>query len=95
MLMETQSLDLFAGARSGWRLHRLEMQNWGTFHQRVHRLSPEGAWSLVVGQNGSGKSTAIDALRTLLVPPRLLRRSYNDAAGESKGMDRTRGSDPW
>lgn len=79
-----------AGGQAGWRLHRLEMQNWGTFHQRVHRLSPEGAWSLLVGQNGSGKSTAIDALRTLLVPPRLLRRSYNDAAGDSKGMDRTR-----
>ncbi len=92
--MEAQPTDLFDGSRSGslpgWRLHRLEMQNWGTFHQRVHRLSPEGAWSLLVGQNGSGKSTAIDALRTLLVPPRLLRRSYNDAAGESKAMDRTR-----
>ncbi len=92
--MEAQPSDLFDGSRGGglpgWRLHRLEMQNWGTFHQRVHRLSPEGAWSLLVGQNGSGKSTAIDALRTLLVPPRLLRRSYNDAAGESKAMDRTR-----
>lgn len=83
--------DLAAGPdRAGWRLHRMEMQNWGTYHQRIHRLTPEGGWSLLVGQNASGKSTAIDALRTLLVPPRLLRQSYNDAAGESKSMDRTR-----
>jgi len=90
MLTEIPPPNFVDGPRPGWRLHRLEMQNWGTFHHRVHRLSPEGAWSLLVGQNGSGKSTAIDALRTLLVPPRLLRRSYNDAAGESKSMDRTR-----
>ena len=76
--------------RPGWRLRRLEMQNWGTFHWKVHRLIPDLGWSLVVGQNGSGKSTAIDALRTLLVPPRLLRRSYNDAAGEKRPVDRSR-----
>jgi uncharacterized protein YPO0396 len=48
---------------------------------------------LLIGDNGSGKSTAIDALRTLLVPPRLL--NYNDASGDgrrSAGRDRTRRS---
>lgn len=78
-----------APPRLGWRLARLEMQNWGTFHRKVHRLMPEGCWSLVVGENGSGKSTAIDALRTLIVPPRLLRLSYNDASTGGRG-DRTR-----
>jgi uncharacterized protein YPO0396 len=64
----------------GFRLKRLEILNWGTFHGKVHILAPDGRWSLLVGENGSGKSTAVDALRTLLVSPRLLQGSYNDAA---------------
>ncbi|HOC53992.1 MAG TPA: SbcC/MukB-like Walker B domain-containing protein [Verrucomicrobiota bacterium] len=79
------------GALAGFRLKRLEMLNWGTFHGKVARLTPEGKWTLLVGVNGTGKSTAADALRTLLVPPRLL--NYNDASGErKKGKDRTRKS---
>jgi uncharacterized protein YPO0396 len=74
----------------GFRLRRLEMLNWGTFHDKVAVLAPEGYWTLLVGENGSGKSTAVDALRTLLVPPRLL--NYNDASGEQKRRDRTRRS---
>ncbi len=74
----------------GWRLRRLEMHNWGTFHGKVSSLFPDERWTLLVGENGSGKSTAVDALRTLLVPPRLL--NYNDASGEQKRRDRTRRS---
>jgi uncharacterized protein YPO0396 len=79
----------------GFRLKRLEIFNWGTFHGKVHVLAPEGAWTLLVGENGSGKSTAVDALRTLLVPPRLLQGSYNDAARdvtEKRRSDRSRRS---
>lgn len=80
------------GARPlpGFRLRRLEMLNWGTFHGKVASFFPEDRWTLLVGENGSGKSTAVDALRTLLVPPRLL--NYNDASGEQKRKDRTRRS---
>ena len=74
----------------GWRLRRLEMLNWGTFHGKVAAFFPDDRWTLLVGENGSGKSTAVDALRTLLVPPRLL--NYNDASGEQKKKDRTRRS---
>ena len=74
----------------GWRLHLLELVNWGTFGgDRIHSLAPEGGWSLLVGENGSGKSTAIDALRTLLAPRTLLRGSFNDAAGGQNRKDRT------
>lgn len=66
----------------GFRLKRLELLNWGTFNRRVNILAPEGGWTLLVGDNGSGKSTAVDALRTLLVPPRLLALSYNDSGKE-------------
>jgi len=77
----------------GFRLDRLELWNWGTFHGQAQVLKPSCGWALLIGDNGSGKSTAIDALRTLLVPPRLL--NYNDASGDgrrSAGRDRTRRS---
>jgi uncharacterized protein YPO0396 len=77
----------------GFRLERLELLNWGTFHADVQTFEPDGDWTLLIGDNGSGKSTAIDALRTLLVPPRML--NYNDAAGDGRrvgGRDRTRRS---
>ena len=75
----------------GFRLRRLEMLNWGTFHEKVAVLVADGRWTLLVGENGSGKSTAVDALRTLLVPPRLL--NYNDNSSDQKRKgDRTRHS---
>ena len=77
-------------APGGWRLHRLEMANWGTFGEgHIHALAPEGGWTLLVGENGSGKSTAVDALRTLLAPRMALAHSFNDAAGGQKKKDRT------
>ena len=88
--MHNREPDARALPRPGFRLRRLEMLNWGTFHQKVAVLDPECGWTLVVGENGSGKSTAVDALRTLLVPPRLL--AYNDASGDQKRRDRTRRS---
>ncbi|MFN0126920.1 MAG: ATP-binding protein [Verrucomicrobiales bacterium] len=87
--MSERQLTL-GGGPPGWRLHRLEMANWGTFGgARVHQLCPDGGWTLLVGENGSGKSTAIDALRTLLAPRAQLRGSFNDAAGGQGRRDRT------
>jgi uncharacterized protein YPO0396 len=62
----------------GFRLKRLEMLNWGTFNGSVQRMIPDCRWTMLVGVNGTGKSTAADALRTLLVPP--ARTTYNDAS---------------
>ncbi len=70
---------------SGFRLHQLEVYNWGTFDSsqgQVHSVVPRGRTSLLVGQNGSGKSTLVDALLTLLVPSGI--RNYNVAAGAKK-----------
>ena len=77
---ETLGLD-FAGSdqRTGFRLQRLEVFNWGTFHNRVWSLQPGGDNSLLTGDIGSGKSTLVDALTTLLVPAQ--RITYNKAAG--------------
>jgi len=63
----------------GFRLGRVEVLNWGTFHARVWRIEPGGENALLTGDIGSGKSTLVDALTTLLVPPRKI--TYNKAAG--------------
>ena len=55
----------------GFRLQRLEIYNWGTFHGRVWAIEPHGGTALLTGANGSGKSTLVDALLTLLVLPGL------------------------
>jgi uncharacterized protein YPO0396 len=71
--------------RAGFRLHKLEVYNWGTFDSTgggVHAVRPAGQTALLIGQNGSGKSTLVDALLTLLVRPVV--RNYNVAAGAGK-----------
>ncbi|MBB5868553.1 uncharacterized protein YPO0396 [Allocatelliglobosispora scoriae] len=68
-----------ADRQLGWRLHRLEVRNWGTFDERVWSLALDGASGLLTGDIGSGKSTLVDAVTTLLLPAH--RISYNKAAG--------------
>ena len=76
----TLDLDFVADdSRVGFRLQRLEVLNWGTFDQRVWRLPLDGRNGLLTGDIGSGKSTLVDALTTLLVPAH--RVAYNKAAG--------------
>lgn len=72
-------LGLFDEQQTGFRLQRLQVYNWGTFHHRVWTLPMEGRNGLLTGDIGSGKSTLVDAITTLLVPPQHV--SYNKAAG--------------
>ena len=85
--MESGMLD-FSGQeeRSGFRLHRLEVYNWGTFNVKVRTLQPGGDNALLTGDIGSGKSTLVDAVTTLLVPAN--RVAYNKAAG-AESRERT------
>lgn len=79
---ELQSLGLdFLGddTLSGFRLMRLEVLNWGTFDGRVWSLQLDGRNGLLTGDIGSGKSTLVDAITTLLMPAQ--RIVYNKAAG--------------
>lgn len=65
--------------KSGYRLHRLELRNWGTFHGDKHYVVNLGGDSTCfTGLNQSGKSTAMDGILTLLVPHEF--RHYNVAA---------------
>ena len=79
---DSQTLDLefpTEGALSGFRLRRLEIFNWGTFDSQVWALHLNGQNGLLTGDIGSGKSTLVDAITTLLVPAQ--RIAYNKAAG--------------
>lgn len=75
--------DLTSQNPTGFRLHRMELYNWGTFHESIWTIQPNGNNSLLTGDIGSGKSTVVDALTTLLVPSQKI--TFNKAAGaESK-----------
>ena len=63
----------------GSRLQRLEVYNWGTFDREVWTLDVGGRNALLTGDIGSGKSTLVDAITTLLLPAHKI--SYNRAAG--------------
>jgi len=77
---EAQLLDFSdSDELAGFRLQRLEVYNWGTFHNRIWKLELGGKNALLTGDIGSGKSTLVDAVTTLLVPAQ--RITYNKAAG--------------
>lgn len=66
----------------------MEVWNWGTFNDKVYRMTPHGNNSLLTGANASGKSTLIDALLALLVPLQN-KRFYNQSSGAEKKGNRT------
>jgi uncharacterized protein YPO0396 len=75
------ALDLDDGSpkRTGYRLQAIEVYNWGTFDKSVWSIEADGETSLLTGDIGSGKSTLVDAITTLLLPAH--RIAYNKAAG--------------
>ncbi|MFW0772714.1 ATP-binding protein [Paenarthrobacter nitroguajacolicus] len=79
---ETQDKEHDGGLLPGFRLQRLELLNWGTFHGGVRTFRLDGTNSLLTGDIGSGKSTVVDAITTLLLPAN--RIDYNKAAGAQK-----------
>jgi uncharacterized protein YPO0396 len=78
-LFPPTELDDDADMVTGFRLQRLEVLNWGTFDGRVWQVELGGRNGLLTGDIGSGKSTIVDAITTLLLPAH--RIAYNKAAG--------------
>lgn len=78
-LFSTLELPTSAHQRTGYRLQRIEVYNWGTFDRQVWSIHLNGQTSLLTGDIGSGKSTLVDAITTLLLPAH--RIAYNKAAG--------------
>src|SRR5262245_42634309 len=75
----TEMPDASTEQLSGFRLEQLELRNWGTFDKRTWSFQAGGRGGLLTGDIGSGKSTIVDAITTLLLPAN--RISYNKAAG--------------
>lgn len=73
-------------ALTGFRLARFDFFNWGTYDAAIYSLDLEKRNALLTGDIGSGKSTIVDALTTLLVPHS--RIVYNKAAG-AESRERT------
>ena len=71
---------------TGFRLHYLEILNWGTFDENIYPITPNGHNSLLTGANASGKTTLADAILTLLVPPQ--QRHYNQSSGAENKRER-------
>lgn len=72
---------------AGFRLNYMQIYNWGTFDEKIYTILPETQSSLLTGANGSGKTTIVDALLTLLVPGN--QRFYNQSSGAEKKKERT------
>ncbi len=87
-VMDNDYEENYLNLNRGIRLKKLEVRNWGTFDKHVFKFTPDGYTSLLTGQSGSGKSTIVDALTTLLVSPRKV--SYNKAADASARERTTR-----
>ncbi len=68
---------------AGCRLQYFEAYNWGTFDKEVFRISPQCNTTLITGANGSGKTTFIQGLLTLIVPEKRYRFYEHQRTEES------------
>lgn len=70
----------FGFAAEQFRMTKIQLYNWGTF-EGTHTVPISPVGFLIVGPSGTGKSTLLDAISAILVPPRYI--DFNAAARES------------
>ena len=87
--MHNYSLFSNESQTSGYRLLSVEIYKWGVFDGEIYKITPDGNTSLLTGANGSGKTSFVDAILTLLVPERRM-RFYNLSSGNAAKNERTR-----
>ncbi len=78
--------DLFSDNNSGYRLKTLQIYNWGVFDKKTVTFSFCDKSTILTGLNGSGKTTTVDAILTLLIPPN--KRFYNLSSESGKKRER-------
>ncbi|WP_108718582.1 ATP-binding protein [Miniimonas sp. S16] len=69
-----------------WRLSRVQVLDWGTF-SGLHTVDVARQGHLFAGESGSGKSSLLDAIATVLTPARWL--AYNLAAQDAGAQRRS------
>lgn len=74
--------------QAGFRLNTLQLCNWGVLqNDKIFTFDFNNKSTLLTGRNGSGKTTIVDAIITLLVPKRY--RFYNQSSsGNTKDKER-------
>ena len=74
--------------QAGFRLNTLQLCNWGVLqNNKIFTFDFDNKSTLLTGRNGSGKTTIVDAIITLLVPKRY--RFYNQSSsGNTKDKER-------
>lgn len=79
---------IFDDSQAGFRLGTLQIYNWGVLqNNKIFTFDFSNKSTLLTGRNGSGKTTIVDAIITLLVPKRY--RLYNQSSsGDLKDKDR-------
>lgn len=78
--------DLFSDNNSGYRLKTLQIYNWGVFDKKAVTFSFDDKSTILTGLNGSGKTTTVDAILTLLIPPN--KRFYNLSSESGRKRER-------
>ena len=78
--------NLFSDDSSGYRLKTLQILNWGVFDRTVKTFEFHDKSTILTGFNGTGKTTAVDAILTLLIPSNL--RWYNLSSDSVKKRER-------
>ena len=78
--------NLFSDDSSGYRLKTLQILNWGVFDRTVKTFEFHDRSTILTGFNGTGKTTAVDAILTLLIPSNL--RWYNLSSDSVKKRER-------
>jgi uncharacterized protein YPO0396 len=68
---------------AGYRLQYFQTYNWGTFDKEIFQISPHCNTTLITGTNGSGKTTYIQGLLTLIVPEKRYRFYEHQRTEES------------
>ena len=68
----------------GYRLDRIEVQNFGGYHGPASLMRTELSAMIFAGHTGAGKTTALDALRLLFNQ----RPSFNASSGQTGSRDR-------
>lgn len=82
--MAQMEIDFSLGEKvPGYRVKRFELYNWGTFHNGVYKILPNGESYYLTGGNGCGKSTLLDGFTTLLAD--VTKLTYNEAADSRSG----------
>lgn len=74
--------------QTGFRLSTLQLCNWGVLqNNKIFTFDFDNKSTLLTGRNGSGKTTIVDAIITLMVPKRY--RLYNQSSsGNTKDRER-------